>query len=63
MGRGHHKMIAAPFDTQLKQAQLEFLDTHSDEVSVASRELADAVVVAWERFREAVAAAAATASD
>lgn len=63
LGRGHHKMIAAPFDTQLKQAQLEFLDTHSDEVAAASRELADAVVVAWERFREAVAATAATTSD
>ncbi len=56
LGRGHHKMIAAPFDTQLKQAQLEFLDTHSDEVAAASRELADAVVVAWQRFRDAVAA-------
>ena len=41
LGRGHHKMIAAPFDTQLKQAQLEFLDTHSDEVAAASRELAE----------------------
>ncbi|MEE9207297.1 MAG: DUF2252 family protein [Gemmatimonadota bacterium] len=60
LGRGHHKMIAAPFDTQLKQAQLEFLDKHSDEVAAASRELAYAVVVAWERFRKAVAATPAT---
>ncbi|MEN8143619.1 MAG: DUF2252 family protein [Gemmatimonadota bacterium] len=57
LGRGHHKMIAAPFDAQLKQAQLEFLDTHSGEVAAAARELADAVVEAWRRFREAVVAA------
>lgn len=53
LGRGHPK-IAGEFEIQLRQAQLEFLKLHSDDLRRAIYELSDATVEAWKLFRAAV---------
>ena len=50
LGLGHPNQAAAPFDEILREQTLEQLDNHPGEIERLSRELADEVYVAWERF-------------
>jgi hypothetical protein len=54
LGRGHPKQIAAPLDAQLRQAQLLWLDTYSDELMLACGILAEEVKDSWHKFSKNV---------
>ncbi len=53
LGRGHVKQIAQPLDLQLRREQLRLIDRDAEKIETACRELATAVVDAWQRFKTA----------
>jgi len=58
LGLGHPKFIATPFDRELRESELRFLDAHRQELAQFSQRMADDVVAAWTRFRAATRAPA-----
>ena len=54
LGRGHPKQIAAPLDFQLRQAQLRWLEKHSDELIRVCGIMAEDVEESWKEFSEKV---------
>lgn len=53
LGRGHPAKIAAPHGLQLRMAQLQMLDEHTDDILRASEMMAADTISAWQRFKEA----------
>ncbi|HSR52234.1 MAG TPA: DUF2252 family protein [Acidobacteriota bacterium] len=52
LGLGHPKMIAAPFDEQVRRTMLEFLDRRRTAIRSARREVSGYVVQAWKQFNQ-----------
>ncbi|HSR67591.1 MAG TPA: DUF2252 family protein [Acidobacteriota bacterium] len=50
LGLGHPKMIAAPFDEQVRRTMLDFLDRRLTAIRTARRQLSESVVLAWKQF-------------
>lgn len=51
LGRGHVKQIAQPLDLQLRREQLRLIDRDAAKIETTCRELAAAVVDAWQRVK------------
>jgi hypothetical protein len=55
LGRGHTVQIAAPFDAQLRRAQLDMLEQHDATIRGAIDAMAEETLRSWELFRKQVA--------
>jgi hypothetical protein len=53
LGRGHPNQIGAPLDLQLRREQMRILDRDRELIKGERHDLAELVVEAWQRFREA----------
>ena len=53
LGRGHPNQIGAPLDLQLRREQMRLLERDRELIKSQRHELAELVVEAWQRFREA----------
>lgn len=53
LGRGHPNQIGAPLDLQLRREQMRLLRRDRELMRRSRREIADLVVEAWNRFRDA----------
>jgi hypothetical protein len=50
LGKGHPKQIAAPFDLQLRKAQIRWLDIYDSRIKSACGRLTKELVNVWEQF-------------
>jgi uncharacterized protein (DUF2252 family) len=53
LGLGHPKYIAAPFDRELRESGLAFLEAQGPALTALARSSADDVTAAWTRFKAA----------
>jgi hypothetical protein len=51
LGQGHPRGIADPLDLQLRRALIRVVDDYQPKLERATRELTDATIAAWKRFK------------
>lgn len=55
LGLGHPKLIASPFDDDLRRDVIRLVDRDRDVIKAACRDLEEKLVAAWSSFRKATA--------